>query len=74
MSIGKQLPASDLNMKATRSSIMLVTVYQSTWCHIPKYLTPHQITISVKGIVISIVQHVTNKGLPYNHIYIYIYI
>jgi len=56
---GKQLLASDLKVQAAISSIILVTVYESTWCHTPKYMTPHQLTVSVQYIVISPVQHVT---------------
>jgi len=69
MNNGKQLLTSDLKVQAARSSIILVTVYQSTRCHTPKYLTPHQLTVSVQHIVISPAQHVTNKGSSYNHIY-----
>jgi len=65
----KQLLTSDLKVQAARSSTILVTVYQSTWCYTPKYLTPHQLTVSVQYNVTSPAQHVTNKGLSYNHIY-----
>jgi len=42
---GKHLLASDLKVHAARLPIILVTVYQSTWCHTPKYLTPIQLTV-----------------------------